>query len=956
MQRSIHRAIAGFLAGAVLVAGFATDAYAISPASVTEGGAAQRAASLWDDKGNIKADNQQELADLIAKAKDAGVQVKATDQMLDPVSESGVASAKQNLESLNQKQIDILNAAIASQQTNNDDFTVNIKDELQKMFAKDPGLDISDANIDWECLSVITQAPNTREHPFSLTMHPKAGTPANEQDFNARKYITVGDAWTYSNVFQDAHSGAWVDMNFTLIGAQEHNWRRHTAVPTDTVYLKRGIYTDSVQMETYNYDVNLKVDYTNNATGEPVNVTPLVIFTDVDVDQGVEVTSPTPLQSFAGSAVRHGGSKKEPGRGGDQAIFSDGSNAEPSYRQNWAVYSLPETSSMTYWFYDGSTGQVLHGTGGTGLGFIRPDKQFANADITLYKQAVQHSVDYKVVGDAPEKSSALPVSQVYAHNADVTIAGGLTTESDVKNGIDGTWKFKGWFTDEATTNPASNFAITQDTTLYGGWDFVSNPYKVTHEFVSGTSGVDLPKAIVDRTPADIDGVATGTAVSPGDFDHSDYDDAVNDGTWSFQSWDKDSKTINRADEHFVGTWVFAPNKYKVTHEFKSGTEGMELPKNIADRVPANQADMTNGTVVKPSDFDRSDYADAEHDGTWSFQSWDKDQATIDHADVHFVGTWVFSAKQYKVTHEFKSGTEGKELPQDIVDRVPADQTGVISGTAVKPGVFDHSDYVDAVNDGTWSFQSWDKDQAKVNKADVHFVGTWVFTPNEYKVTHEFVSGTDGMELPKDVSDRVPADQEGKLNKETVAPGEFDQSQVIDDAHDGVWSFQSWDKTEATIEKGDVHFVGKWVFTPHDYAVTYAFVSGTRNMVLPEEIVDRVPAEEDGMHDGDIVEPSICDRSDYVDVAHHGVWSFRSWDHDEVTIDHADAEFIGTWVFTADKEEIVPPTPTPAQNAEKPQTPSQPQLAKTGASSMWAAFAAFAMLAFGAMMLIMRKKD
>ena len=33
---------------------------------------------------------------------------------------------------------------------------------------------------------------------------------------------------------------------------------------------------------------------------------------------------------------------------------------------------------------------------------------------------------------------------------------------------------------------------------------------------------------------------------------------VDDGTWSWRSWDKDSKTVEGADVTFTGTWGFTP--------------------------------------------------------------------------------------------------------------------------------------------------------------------------------------------------------------------------------------------------------------------------------------------------------------------------------------------------------------------------------------------------------------
>ncbi|MCB6585137.1 SHIRT domain-containing protein, partial [Streptococcus gordonii] len=146
------------------------------------------------------------------------------------------------------------------------------------------------------------------------------------------------------------------------------------------------------------------------------------------------------------------------------------------------------------------------------------------------------------------------------------------------------------------------------------------------------------------------------------------------------------------------------------------------------------------------------------EGTWSFKSYDKTSETINGADVKFVGTWEFiPAPTYKATHEFVSGTPGKELPQEVKDLLPADQTNLKDGSQATPTQPSKTEVKTA--EGTWNFKSYDKTSETINGADAHFVGTWEFTPAPtYKVTHEFVSGTSGKELPQEVKDLLPADQ------------------------------------------------------------------------------------------------------------------------------------------------------------------------------------------------------
>ncbi|WP_221763090.1 SHIRT domain-containing protein, partial [Streptococcus oralis] len=188
--------------------------------------------------------------------------------------------------------------------------------------------------------------------------------------------------------------------------------------------------------------------------------------------------------------------------------------------------------------------------------------------------------------------------------------------------------------------------------------------------------------------------------------------------------------------------------------FVSGTPGKDLPQEVKDLLPAADKNLSNGTQVTPTQPSKTEVKTAE--GTWSFKSYDKASETINGADAHFVGTWEFTpAPTYKATHEFVSGTPGKDLPQEVKTLLPSDQIytsdaseetptdkNLSNGTQVTPTQPSKTEVKTA--EGTWSFKSYDKASETINGADAHFVGTWEFTPAPtYKATHEFVSGTPG---------------------------------------------------------------------------------------------------------------------------------------------------------------------------------------------------------------------
>ena len=384
-------------------------------------------------------------------------------------------------------------------------------------------------------------------------------------------------------------------------------------------------------------------------------------------------------------------------------------------------------------------------------------------------------------------------------------------KTEVKT-ADGTWTFKSYDKAEETINGA-------DAHFVGTWDFTPAPtYKVTHEFVSGTAGKELPQAVKDLLPSDKSDLADGTKATPTQPVKTEVKTA--DGTWTFKSYDKAEETINGADAHFVGIWDFTPAPtYKATHEFVSGTAGKELPQEVKALLPRDKSDLEDGSKTTPTQPVKTEVETS--DGTWSFQSYDKNEATINGADAKFVGTWTFVAKPspaptYKATHEFVSGTAGKELPQEVKALLPSDKSDLADGTKATPTQPSKTEV--KTTEGTWTFKSYDKAEETINGADARFVGTWDFTPAPtYKATHEFVSGTAGKELPQAVKDILPSDQANLSDGTKATPTQPVKTEVK--TADGSWSFQSYDKNEATINGADVHFVGTWTFASDSTTLT-----------------------------------------------------------------------------------------------------------------------------------------
>ena len=86
-----------------------------------------------------------------------------------------------------------------------------------------------------------------------------------------------------------------------------------------------------------------------------------------------------------------------------------------------------------------------------------------------------------------------------------------------------------------------------------------------------------------------------------------------------------------------------------------------------------------------------------------------------------------------------------------------------------------------------------------------------YKETKYGVIYEFVSDTDGKELPESGMPALPSDSDTYLTGITVEnKGELTYEAVSVD--DGTWTFTGWDATQKEMVEGGITFTGTWTFT------------------------------------------------------------------------------------------------------------------------------------------------
>ncbi|MBQ6482243.1 MAG: Cna B-type domain-containing protein [Anaerolineaceae bacterium] len=493
-------------------------------------------------------------------------------------------------------------------------------------------------------------------------------------------------------------------------------------------------------------------------------------------------------------------------------------------------------------------------------------------------------------------------------------------------------------------------------------------FRVFHEFESETADKVLPQQILDRVPDTQIGKRDGETVVPGFFDRSDF--STDTGKWVFVDWDQPNRTINKDDVVFKGIWKFVPNppEKRIIEKSVSDEEGQTA--YIGDLLTyqiayTNWLDITADVLITDRLPEFAAFVEADNNGqfdngtvTWLLRdvpSGTKDTVSvqirimpgmtdpIENRGLVHVGNHEPQQTnladiplRYRVIHKFVSGTENKVISQQILDLLPADQTGKQSGNEVTPTDFEPKTVSDET--GTWVFYAWDEEQKIIGTDDAVFFGTWKYIqkPPVKLVADSSSAGKGGAMVDMDdeityqidfanwmdktadvtIADRMPA---GTTFIEASNGGQENGGIVtwilrgLSPRSSGTVSFRvriTEGVTHNLENQADVRVDGhepeltNLVMNPiREYTVRHEF-SGAD---LPEEVLKRLPADQTGKFNHETVWPSEFDSSPV--YVRGGKWAFRGWDSPYKIIEGADVIFTGTWIFIPNNQ---PPVFFPIQ--------------------------------------------
>ncbi len=145
------------------------------------------------------------------------------------------------------------------------------------------------------------------------------------------------------------------------------------------------------------------------------------------------------------------------------------------------------------------------------------------------------------------------------------------------------------------------------------------------------------------------------------------------------------------------------------------------------------------------------------------------QATLILGDNEKIEKSVLLSPKFKGIHEFISGTEGKALPDQVMDLLPTDIINMSNGDIVNPTI--PTSATVTTEDGKWTFNGYDTMEKTINGGNVIFVGTWVFEKNVKQIQTNWVD-----ENGKTLKDSVTAEKiksAGEINGYTYVKTTID---------------------------------------------------------------------------------------------------------------------------------------------------------------------------------------
>ena len=341
--------------------------------------------------------NRAELEDAIQRAREAGVQLTENPTVSRTVTLGELDAAEQEIEQDYQQQIAAIEQAIALQAQYDEAFRQAKIASFERLIGSEWSFDELEAILQGDVTDV---AVITAQDPSKMTLDVYRETAQGSYSKLTRipqrnEMLVKGDMLHYGNVMQNPTDGRWVDLRITIekmtdsafydengqsvrdVSEEQFlngNHNPNYGQEVNQVILRGPLNKTKIEFHYGDVDLTLKVEFLDHESQQAVELIPLLVFCDIDSYQ----------------AIQEGGQAVGSLTGSDLITLDNGAFRSNSYednltnhRKHYAIYSLPQTSSFTYTFYDGAMSGVLQGVGGEHLPLPDPMREWATASYTF---------------------------------------------------------------------------------------------------------------------------------------------------------------------------------------------------------------------------------------------------------------------------------------------------------------------------------------------------------------------------------------------------------------------------------------------------------------------------------------------------------------------------------------------------------------------------------------------
>ena len=297
-----------------------------------------------------------------------------------------------------------------------------------------------------------------------------------------------------------------------------------------------------------------------------------------------------------------------------------------------------------------------------------------------------------------------------------------------------TWTFKWWDQNQKTV-------WTTDLKFTWIWEFKVKKSTIKYSFVENVDGKELPAELLAPADEEADYGTTKTPTTPAQTTL-----VVRDGTWSTTWFAPSSWLVNADEKTFVAEWIFTPKDATIVSEFKSST-ARELPTEVKNLKP--QVKNTKyGQNISKENFAEVTVSTGKWQMTSSVvESWN---TAVNQDEEKVIYTWTYTPKKAKIKYNFVSD-DSTALDTKILDLNPQKNWKDTTYEAIEYPE-NPTSTIWEVDNGTWTFVSYDKTSITVNNEEEIFTWKWKFTPsvvtNENEKLANYVTITFSSDVDK----------------------------------------------------------------------------------------------------------------------------------------------------------------------------------------------------------------